>query len=419
MKKIAVFLMLSLALFAKDLTMEIVKEVGNQPVINIEDASQIFSDKLNKKFFKMLIADFRVTSHFKVNDSYNRVEFDSSFDSSKYKNGDLIVRFKLSFDFFGSLIAKVKLYNTKLSQIAFQRIYKLKDIKRYPFLAHTIVCDTNDYVGAPPVDWMKRFVIFSKYTSAKNADIVISDYTLTYQKTIIKGGLNIFPKWGDRDQKIFYYTSYEGGEPTLYKVNIYSGKRTKILSSQGMIVCSDVSQDGSKLLITMAQNYQPDIYLYDLKKNRLIRITKYPGIDVNGNFIDNEKRVVFISNRLGYPTIFAKTIGQNGVEQMVFHGKNNVSCSAFGHYIVYSSRETDNEFGNNVFNLYLISTQSDYIRRLTANGVNQFPRFSIDGESILFIKHLKNQSALGIIRLNYNKSYLYPLSSGKIQSIDW
>ena len=418
MRKILLLMVFSLAIFAKDLTMEIIKEVGNLPTINIEDSSAMFSDNLNKKFFKMLIADFKVTSHFRVNENYNKEDFDSSFDVSKYKNSDLIMRYELSFDFFGNLISKVKLYDAKLSQIAFQKIYKIKDVKKYPFLVHHIVCDVNDYKGLPSVDWMKRFVIFSKYTSAKNADIVVSDYTLTYQKTIIRGGLNIFPKWADRDQKSFYYTSYED-RPTLYRVNLYTGKREKILSSEGMIVCSDVSKDGSKLLVTMAPRYQPDIYLYNLKTKTLTQITHYPGIDVNGNFIDGEKRVVFVSNRLGYPTIFAKTIGKNGVEQAVFHGKNNVACSSFGNYIVYSSRETDNEFGDNIFNLYLISTQSDYIRRLTATGVNQFPRFSIDGKTLLFIKHYKKQSALGIIRLNYNKSYLYPLKVGKIQSIDW
>ena len=43
--------------------------------------------------------------------------------------------------------------------------------------------------------------------------------------------------------------------------------------------------------------------------------------------------------------------------------------------------ESDNEFGSNVFNLYLMSTKSDYVRRLTTNGRNQFPKFSSNGES--------------------------------------
>ncbi len=418
MRSVLLLIFFSVALFSKDLTMEIIKEVEKKPLISVEDASAAFSDSLNKKFFKLLVADLKVTSHFNVDERYSSAIFDTSFDFTKYPNNDLIVRFELTFDDFGNLLSRVKLFNIKTSEIAFQKTYKINDIKRYPFLAHKIACDINDYIGAPPVDWMRRFVIFSRYTSAKNAEIVVSDYTLTYQKTVIKGGLNVFPKWGDKNQRTFYYTSYER-KPTLYRVNLYTGERKKILSSEGMMVCSDVSKDGKKLLVTMAPNYQPDIYVYDLKTKRLKRVTRYPGIDVNGNFIENDKRVVFISDRLGYPNIFAKSIESSAVERLVYHGKNHSSCSAFGHYIVYSSRETDNEFGKNVFNLYLISTKSDYIRRLTATGVNQFPRFSVDGETILYIKHLKNQSALGIIRLNYNKSYLYPLKVGKIQSIDW
>jgi TolB protein len=109
----------------------------------------------------------------------------------------------------------------------------------------------------------------------------------------------------------------------------------------------------------------------------------------------------------------------SGIEQLVYYGKNNNSCSSFENYIVYSSRETENEFSSNTFNLHLISTDTNFVRRLTATGINQFPKFSSDGESILFIKHFKDQSSLGIIRLNYNKSFLFPLNVGKIQSIDW
>ena len=56
---------------------------------------------------------------------------------------------------------------------------------------------------------------------------------------------------------------------------------------------------------------------------------------------------------------------------------------------------------------------------LTTNGKNQFPKFSNDGESVLYIKNDKQKSYLGIIRVNYNKSFLFGLKTGKLQSIDW
>jgi TolB protein len=266
---------------------------------------------------------------------------------------------------------------------------------------------------------MDKFVIFARYKNAKQSEIVIADYTLTFQKVVVANGLNIFPKWASKEQESFYYTSYMGLIPQLKKQNIYTSKIENIVSSDGMIVCSDVSKKDKNIILTMAPNAQPDIYIYNLKTKIKTKITKYKGIDVGGSFVENNKKIVFISDRLRYPNIFAKTIGEKGIERLVYHGKNNSQCTTHDNYIVYSSRESLNEFGRNTFNLYLISTESDFIRRLTTTGRNQFPKFSEDGDSILFIKRYKNNSYLGIIRLKYNKSFLFPLKSGKLQSIDW
>jgi TolB protein len=266
---------------------------------------------------------------------------------------------------------------------------------------------------------MDRFVIFSRYIGAKKSEIVVADYTLTYQKVVVKGGLNIFPKWASDEQESFYYTSYEKLYPSLIKQDLYTSSSAEILESDGMIVCSDVTKSGDKIIVTMAPNGQPDIYIYDLQTKLKHRITTYSGIDVGGNFVENDKKIVFVSDRLGKPNIFAKSITESGVERLVYHGRNNSQSSTYKDYIVYSSRETINEFGHNTFNLYLISTQSESIRRLTTQGLNQFPKFSSDGESILFIKNYNKKSYLGIIRLNYNKSFLFALKTGKLQSIDW
>ena len=104
---------------------------------------------------------------------------------------------------------------------------------------------------------------------------------------------------------------------------------------------------------------------------------------------------------------------------MVLQSKNNNSISTFKNYIVYSSRESVNEYAQKTFNLYLISTKSDYVRQLTAGGVNTYPRFSSDGGSIIFIKNLDGSSAVGIIRVNENRIFQFPLKIGKLQSIDW
>ncbi len=421
-KKLLVIVALVSSIFAYDATVEIVKKMEKLPKIAIQDGSLTTVDStFRKKFFKILVGDLRVSSHFNVVDEYLTSTYDGTIEDNfmSDKNLDLILRYNIIFEYDGTIIAKIKLLNAKNGQVDSEKIYKISKENRYPFLAHKIVVELNDKIGAPSVKWMEQFVIFAKYTDKKKSEIVISDYTLSFQKTVVKGGLNIFPKWANKQQNSFYYTSYNGIKPTLYRVDVRTGKRKKIISSEGMLVCSDVSKDGNKLLLTMAPNDQADIYVYDVKTEQLEKVTSYSGIDVNGAFIDKDERVVFVSDRLGYPNIFAQKIGSRSVEQMVYHGRNNNSVSALDNYIVYSSREKKSEFGAKTFNLYLISTKTDYIRQLTATGKNLYPRFADDSETIMFIKYYNNQSALGIIRLNANKSYHFPLKVGKIQSIDW
>ncbi|WP_458701689.1 Tol-Pal system protein TolB [Sulfurospirillum sp. 1307] len=422
MKKIIVLMALISSLFSYDATVEIVKKLDRLPKIALQDASDSSVDfNFRQRFFKILKGDLRVSSHFDVIDLYLESSYDGNIEDNflSDKKADLILRYNLSLEDSGYVIAKVKLLNAKSGQVDSEKIYKISKQNRYPFLAHKITVELNDKIGAPSIAWMEQFVIFAKYTDSKKSEIVISDYTLSFQKTIVKGGLNIFPKWANKEQSAFYYTSYNGKKPTLYKVDVRNGRRVRVISAEGMLVCSDVSSDGKKLLLTMAPKDQADIYMYNVETKNLEKITSYSGIDVNGNFIDNDERIVFVSDRLGYPNIFAQKIGSRSVEQLVYHGKNNNSVSAYDNYIVYSSREKGSEFGAKTFNLYLISTKTDYIRQLSATGKNLYPRFANDAETILFIKYYNNQSALGVIRLNANKSYLFPLKVGKIQSIDW
>jgi TolB protein len=329
---------------------------------------------------------------------------------------DYVLRYKLTKDDSGALNIEVKVLVN--NEKVFSKNYKIQNKKMYMFVSHTIAFDINEFMGQASVEWMKRKVIFSRVVSPRKSELVIADYTLTYQHTVVKGGFNLFPKWANKTQTEFYYTSLSEKKPTLKHVNIRTGKTKIIKSSDGMMICSDVSKDGKKLLLTMAPNGQPDIYEYNTKTKKVQRLTKFGGIDVGAQYMDN-KSIVFVSDRLGHPNIFSKNLESKLVEQMVYYGKSNSACSSHGSYIVYKSRESSNSFKNNTFNLHLISTETDFIRRLTAVGVNEFPRFSIDGDAIIFIKNYKSQSSIGIIRLNHNKNYLFPLKYGKVQSMDW
>jgi len=403
------------SLLSADATIEVIKKAKSLPSIAVEDATKDYDDAFRLGFFKSIIADLNVLSIFNVDRHHRLVNFNNEIDPAD-AHMNYVLKYRMQEQDSGALLIEFKLFQQK--QLVFSKSYKIARKDIYMFVSHAIAYDINKFMGEPSIAWMKRKVVFSRMVNAKRSEIVIADYTLSYQHTIISGGFNIFPKWANQAQTAIYYTSLDKKKPTLYRVDLRTGKLEKIMASDGMMICSDVSRDGNTLLLTMARNGQPDIYLYNVQTKKLRQETYYKGIDVNAQFMDNN-RIVFVSNRLGYPNIFSKKIGSRAVEQMVYYGKSNAACSAYGNYVVYKARESSNAFAKNTFNLHLISTKTDFIRRLTATGVNEYPRFSKDGDAILFIKNFKKQSAIGIIRLNYNKNYLFPLHYGKVQSMDW
>ncbi len=406
-------LLLSINLFAVDATLKIETDVEHRSRIALVDGSTVPNDKM----FSILLSDFKVSGHFLADTTHHKGDITSNFIDPGLKSKEYILKYALTQSSGTKLV--IRLLKASDGRQVFKKNYAIPTTSKMPFLVHKAVSDINNVLKYPDISWINRYVVFSRYTGRKNSEILLADYTFNYQKVIIRGGLNLFPKWADSKQKSFYYTSYKDLLPTLYRINIYTGSKKKIISSEGMMVCSDVSKNGSKLLLTMAPEGQADIYELNLGTNVKTRVTKFNGIDVSGRYVDNESRVVFVSNRLGYANIFKKPIHSSAVSQVVYHGKNNNACDAYGDKIVYSSRESNNAFGSNTFNLYLTSSHGSGTRPLTTTGANQFPRFSSDGSVILFIKHSDYGSSIGYTNLTSQQSLLFPLGGKKIQSIDW
>jgi len=406
------FFLLTLNLLAVDAELTIEKDVESKASISIvEDQNRAGSSSRHEKMFALLRNDIKMSGHFNLDATPRRGSFEDDFMiPPELHDREFILKY--SYYSSGDKL-DVKLIQVYDNSVIFQRNYRVNSAERYPFLAHNAIVDINKALNYDDISWMKRYIIFSKYTGSRKSEIWIADYTLLFSSVIVRGGLNLFPKWANQEQSAFYYTSYNNRIPTLYRVNMNSGSRKKIISSEGMLVCSDVTADGSKLLLTMAPNGQTDIYEYSVGDGAKNRVTKFGGIDVNGKYIGDESRIAFVSNRTGRANIYAKSIGSSSVSKIAQHGSNNSSCDVFDKYILYSVRE------GGATNVYLGSAYSSYVRPLTSNGSNQFPRFSADGKVVLYIKQMGSKNSIGYMNLATNENALYPMQSGKIQSIDW
>ena len=407
------FALYSTSLFAVDATLKIEKDVEQRARIAIVDGSAV----QDQRVFNMLLSDFKISGHFLADNTHHVGNIASNFILPALKNNEYILKYALTQANSSKLL--IRLFKASNGTQIFKKSYAIPGKAKVPFLIHKAVSDVNKVLNFPDISWINRYIVYATYTTPGMSEISLADYTFNYQKTIVKGGLNLFPKWANVKQRSLYYTSYNGMLPTLFKLDIYSGAKSKVISSEGMLVCSDVSGDGSKLLLTMAPNGQADIYELNLATHSKTRVTKFKGIDVNGRYTDNEQRVLFISNRLGYANVFKKSLRSAATSQVVYHGRNNNACDANGANIVYASRESNNAFRRNTFNIYLSSVSSGSTRPITTTGSNQFPRFSADGSVVLFLKQQNKGTSVGYTNLSSFQSLLFPYNGNKIQSIDW
>ena len=404
---ILMFIVFVIESFALDATIKIEKDVDQRAKVLIIDDSEVTTDR-GRVIYGILKDDMTISGHFKVEGGYSSRATGNPYDMSGIK-----YQLKYRYDDRGG-VAKLSIalidYATK--QRVFVGDYNIPVLSRYPFLVHKAVSEMNRALGFKPIDWINRYIVYAKYTGKKRTEVVLADYTLHYRKSIIKGGLTLFPCWGDKSQKILYFSDYNGELPILKRLNLYTGRVDTITKSQGMLACSDVSKDGSRLLLTMAPNGQADIYEYNVMTKEAKRVTFFSGIDVNGKYLAGEQRIVFVSNRLGYPNIFAKGIDSRDVDQLVFAGRNNNSCDAYGDRVVFIGRANPR-----AYNVYLVNSDGSDIRPLTSGGVNQFPRFSSDGSVVAYID--KYAGVIHYQNIESGDSLEFRIDEGRLQSIDW
>jgi len=390
-----------------DAVLKIEKNVDSRAKISIVSSTSTISNKA-KKISTLFASDLKLTGHFLVDSKVEKKDYNTPIFNIATKS-EYLLMYNLTNK--GGATLDIKLFKGNPKKQILHKNYSVRKLEKYPFLIHKAVSDINSAAKFPKINWINRYVVLSRYIGAKQTEIMLADYTFTYKKTIIKGGLNLFPKWADANQRELFYSSYKGDILTLYKLNIYTGKKRKILNSKGMLACSDVDSQG-RLLLTMAPNSQADIYLYSNGSTK--RLTKFSGIDVGGKFADGGSSMVFVSNRMGTPNIYKKPLNGGSVEKIVFHGTNNSSCDAYGSQVVYSSKESRKSY-----NIYLTTTSGGQTRPLTSGGINQFPIFSHDGKVVMFIKRTRGGNSIGFINISANVSENFKMGIARIQSIDW
>lgn len=203
------------------------------------------------------------------------------------------------------------------------------------------------------------------------------------------------PSWS-ADASSVVFTSFRGGAPSLYSVNLKTRAEEKLAGKMGLNVGGAWRPDGSRsLAVAREENGNTDIFLLDFATQDQVRLTDHWGIDVDPTWSPDGSRLAFCSSRGGSPQVYTMGVGSRDARRVTFGGSYNCapSWSPDGRWIAYSGR-----VGRD-FHVFVVAAAGGEARQLTFTGSNEDPSWSPDSRFLVFAREQGGQRKIVLVDL--------------------
>ena len=170
-------------------------------------------------------------------------------------------------------------------------------------LAHTVADAIVEAVKKVPGIASTKIVLIGSKSGKKDLFVCGADGADMVQLTR-DGAPCLSPTWGPKGDNLFY-TSFHRGFPDVYRVQLASGKRSRIASYPGINAGADVSPDGQSMALALSKDGNPELYVRHLRSGKLTRLTrtKYAA-EASPSWSPDGSKIAFVSDSTGSPQIY-------------------------------------------------------------------------------------------------------------------
>ena len=246
-------------------------------------------------------------------------------------------------------------------------------------MAHDVANEIVRYLIGDEGIFKTKIAYIKKVGDAK--ELFLADYDGARERQLTRTGtINISPTFSKTGNEI-YFTSYLEGDPQLFKVEISTGKVTRVASYTGIVAAPAISPDGYKIACVLTKDGNSEIYVLDLEGRIIKRLTYHWAIDTAPTWSPDGRFIAFTSDRSGSNQIYIMDSDGLNVRRLTYEGYYNDSpvWSARSDRITFVSRTKSGRF-----DIASIDTSGADYRILTEVGNNENPHFSPDGKHIIF-----------------------------------
>ncbi len=229
-------------------------------------------------------------------------------------------------------------------------------------------------------------IVFVSETGPKNdrrRRLAVMDYDganlryLTDDSAIV-----LAPRFSPNTRDIIY-TSYETGLPQVFLMNLESGRRSQLLgNTENMSTAPRFSPDGAKVVMSIIDGTNTDIYQIDLNSRRSTRLTTDGGIDITPSYSPDGSQIVFASDRGGSQQLYIMSATGGNVHR-ISSGDGTYGTPVWsprGDMIAFT------KIKGGKFHIGVMRVDGTHETLLTASFIDEAPTWSPNGRVLMFFR---------------------------------
>jgi TolB protein len=174
--------------------------------------------------------------------------------------------------------------------------------------------------------------------------------------------------------------AYGQGDPRVYLLNIETGQREIVGNFPGMTFAPRFSPDGQRVIMSLQEGGNANIFVMDLRSKATTRLTDTPAIDTAPSYAPDGNQICFESDRGGHPQIYVMPAA-GGTASRISFGDGTYSTPVWsprGDYIAFTKQYSDK------FAIGVMKPDGSGERVLTEGFHNEGPTFAPNGRVIMY-----------------------------------
>ena len=194
--------------------------------------------------------------------------------------------------------------------------------------------------------------------------------------------LVVTPRFSPSSLDVTYMAFSAEGEPKVLLMNIENGQHEVVGNFPGMTFSPRFSPDGQKVIMSLSEGSNTNLYAMDLRTRTTTRLTDTAAIDTAPSYSPDGSQIAFESDRGGSQQIYVMG-AHGGVAKRISFGGGRYSTPVWspkGDYIAFTKQNGGN------FAIGVMKTDGSGERILTEGFHNEGPTWAPNGLFLIFFR---------------------------------